>query len=98
MDKRKKVIKTSVRESVKKLINQARKSYKAGKKAQAKRYVKMALDLMKKNKVRLPPELKNSFCKKCCTIWIPEKTLMVYYDSKNDCLRIKCECGHTKRI
>jgi RNase P subunit RPR2 len=97
-NRRKKVIKSSVRSSVAKLIAQAQKAYRAGKKAQSARYVKMALDLIKKHKIRLPEELKNSFCKKCHLIWIPAETVKVAYDRKHHCLRITCKCGYSKRI
>jgi ribonuclease P protein subunit RPR2 len=96
--RRKKLIKSSVRESIAKLIEKARDAYKKKEPSKSKRYVKMAFDLLKKHKVRLPKELKNSFCRKCCLVWIPDKTVKVTYDSKNDCLRLTCKCGHTKRI
>jgi len=95
--KRKNIIKSSVRSSIEKLLEQARKA--ASKSPErSKRYVDMAFDLMKKNKVKLPKELRNSFCRKCHVIWIPGKTMTAYYDRKNDCLRVKCRCGATKRL
>ncbi|MBD3210855.1 hypothetical protein GF318_05730 [Candidatus Micrarchaeota archaeon] len=97
-NRRKKVIKSSVRDSIKKLIGQAREAYKNKQHEKSKKYVKMAFDLMKKHKVRLPKELRNSFCRKCFLVWIPNKTIKVAYDQKNDCLRITCKCGHSKRV
>ncbi len=96
--KRKKVIKSSVNESVKKLVSQAQKAFREGKEERSKRYIKMALDLIKKHKAKLPSELKNSFCRKCHLVWIPKKTVIVSFDSKTHCLRVRCKCGHTKRI
>lgn len=96
--RRKKVIKASVRESIKKLIEQARQAYKKKDLKKSKRYVKMAFDLLKKHKVRLPEELKNSFCRKCFLVWIPDKTVKIAYDRKCDCLRLTCRCGYSKRI
>jgi len=96
--RRKKVIKSSVRQSIDRLLPLARKAYDQKKTDRSKRYVQMVLDLVKKNKVSLPKEARNSFCRKCKTIWIPGKTLTVYYDRKTDCLRIKCVCGFTKRL
>ena len=96
--RKKKVIKTSVRDSIRKLIEQAREAYNKKQPLKSKRYVKMAFDLLKKNKVKIPKELKNSFCRKCFLIWIPNKTLKVSYDRKNDCLRLTCKCGYSKRI
>ena len=63
-----------------------------------KRYVKMAFELKKKNRIRLPDELRNSFCKKCYALWIPARTITTWFDSKHDCIRLKCECGFTKRV
>jgi len=95
--KRKNIIKSSVLTSIRKLLEQARKA--ASKSPErSKRYVDMAFDLLKKNKVKLPKELRNSFCRKCHVIWIPGKTMTAYYDRKNDCLRVKCRCGATKRL
>ncbi len=97
--RRKKVIKASVRSSLEKLLSLATKSYEAGKEERSSRYVKMAMDLLKKHKIKLPKELKNSFCRKCMAIWIPGKTVIVAYDRKTDCLRVKCNlCGYSKRL
>ncbi len=96
--RRKKLIKSSVAESIARLIAQARGAYNAGNTARAKRYARMAFDLLKKHRMRLPKELRNSFCRKCFLVWIPRKTITVSYDSKNDCLRIRCKCGFSKRI
>ncbi|MEW6748303.1 MAG: hypothetical protein AB1295_01195 [Candidatus Micrarchaeota archaeon] len=95
--KRKTIIKSSVITSIRKLLDQARKAASKSP-ARSKRYVDMAFDLLKKNKVRLPKELRNSFCRKCHLIWIPAKTMTAYYDKKNDCLRVRCRCGATKRL
>lgn len=81
-----------------KLLDQARGAYLEGKEERSKRYVRMAFDLLKKNKVRLPKELRNSFCRKCMLIWIPGKTAKVSYDRMNGCLRVRCRCGHSKRL
>jgi ribonuclease P protein subunit RPR2 len=96
--RRKKVIKSSVRESIAKLIDKARDAYKSKEPSKSRRYVKMAFELLKKHKVRLPKELRNSFCRKCFLVWIPGKTVKVTYDRRNDCLRLTCSCGHTKRV
>jgi ribonuclease P protein subunit RPR2 len=97
--RRKKVIKASVRSSLEKLLSLASKAYDAGKKERSDRYVKMSMDLLKKHKIKLQKELKNSFCRKCLTIWIPGKTVTAYYDRKTDCLRVRCNrCGYSKRL
>jgi RNase P subunit RPR2 len=97
-NRRKKVIKSSVHSSIKKLLEQARDAYKKKDMECSRKYVKMAFNLLKKNKVKLPKELRNSFCKKCYMIWIPAKTVTVVYDKKDNCLRLRCRCGHSKRL
>lgn len=98
MDRRKKIINASVSTSIEKLLGQARKAYDPADPSRSKRYVGMAFDLLKKNKVRLPRELRNSFCRKCRSIWIPGQTVTVYYDTKTDALRVRCSCGFSKRL
>lgn len=97
-NRRKKIIKSSVRSSIDKLLDNARKSHDSGNEERSTRYVGMAFDLLKKNKIKLPKELKNSFCRKCKTVWVPGKTVTVSYDKKNDCLRVTCRCGYTRRL
>lgn len=99
MDSRRKaIIKSSVRSSIQKLLEQARKAYLGGKGERSRRYVDMAFDLLKKHRAKLPKELRNSFCRKCHIVWLPEKTVTVSYDRKNDCLRATCKCGFSKRV
>lgn len=95
---RKSLIKSSVRPSIGKLLEQARKAYASGSESRSKRYVEMAFDLLTKHKAKLPKELRNSFCRKCHLIWVPGQSATVTFDRKNDCLRIKCRCGHSKRL
>jgi len=96
--RRKKIIKESVRASIESLLDRAGKAYESGKAALSKRYVTMAFELLKKHKTRLPKELRNSFCRKCATIWIPGKTVTASYDRRSGCLRVRCRCGHSKRL
>ncbi len=95
---RKSLIKSSVRSSIAKLLAEARSAHAKGNPVRSRRYVRMAFDLMRKHKVGLPQELRNSFCRKCFTIWVPGKTATVYFDRKNDCLRIRCQCNYSKRL
>jgi RNase P subunit RPR2 len=95
---RKSIINSSVRSSIAKLLAQARDNYSAKKPERSSRYVKMAFELLKKHRTRLPTELRNSFCRKCLSVWIPGETATVSFDRKNDCLRIRCKCGHSKRL
>lgn len=96
--KRKSIIKSSVRSSIEKLLGQARANYSATDPGRSKRYVRMAFELLKKHKAKLPKELRNSFCRKCFLVWIPGKSATVSFDRKNLCLRIRCACGHSKRL
>ncbi|NYZ73514.1 hypothetical protein H0O00_00050 [Candidatus Micrarchaeota archaeon] len=96
--KRKAIIKSSVRSSIEKLISQARKAYTSDNPERSKRYIRMAFDLLKKHKTKLPEELRNSFCRKCHLVWIPDKTATVSYDRRNNCLRVRCICGFSKRL
>ncbi|MBN1170144.1 hypothetical protein JXA56_03905 [Candidatus Micrarchaeota archaeon] len=93
--RRKKIIKTNVRSSVAQLIAKAQTEPSE---SRSKRYVKMAVDLMKKNRISLPKELRNSFCRKCHVPWVLGETATASYDRKHDCLRVKCICGFSKRI
>jgi RNase P subunit RPR2 len=95
--RRKKLINSSVSASIDKLLREARKAFETDP-GRSKRYVGMAFDLLKKNKVKLPRELSNSFCRKCHLIWIPGKTVTAYYDKKSDALRVRCSCGFSKRL
>jgi len=96
--KPKKIIKSSVRDSIKKLVSEAAAAFRSGKKDRSKRYVEMAMELVKKHKTKLPAELRNSFCRKCAVVWIPGKTVTLSFDKKNNCLRARCVCGHSKRL
>ena len=96
--RRKKIIKASVRASIDSLLAKAGKAYESGRAALSKRYVHMAFGLLKKHKAKLPKELRNSFCRKCESVWIPGITMAVSYDRRNNCLRARCRCGYSKRL
>lgn len=96
--RRKKIIKESVRSSIGSLLGRARSAYESGRAALSRRYVSMAFELLKKHKTKLPSELRNSFCRKCGTIWVPGSTVRVSYDSRHRCLRVRCRCGYSKRL
>lgn len=94
----KRIIKSSVLDSVKKLISEAGTAYKEGKRERSKRYIQMAMDLVKKHKVKVPEELANSFCRKCHAVWLPGDTVTVSFDKRHGCLRVTCACGYAKRL
>ncbi len=97
--RRKKIIKQSVRETVTKLLDEAQKEYRKGNRERSERHVKMAMYHIKKHKVSVPKEYRNTFCRKCRIVWIPSKTARVYFDRMHGCLRIECmRCGFSKRL
>ena len=97
--RQKQFIKRSSAGSITHLIDLAHDSQLKGKKERAARYIKMAWELLKKNKAKLPKEYRNGFCRKCLSVWIPDDTATAYFDRKCGCLRIKCRnCGHSRRL
>jgi RNase P subunit RPR2 len=97
--RRKKIIKQSVRDTVTKLLDEAHKEFRKGNKERSQRHVKMALYHIKKHKVRVPKDYVHTFCKKCRIVWIPGNTARVYFDRKQNCLRIECKkCKFAKRL
>lgn len=94
----KKVIKTTVKSSIKKLLSEAKKAARAGKNDRSRKYVKMAMALVKKHKVRLDNEQKTSFCRKCFVWWVPKKTLKLVFDKRHNTIRVKCSCGYSRRL
>ncbi|MFH2106229.1 MAG: hypothetical protein ABII22_03135 [Candidatus Micrarchaeota archaeon] len=64
-----------------------------------KRYVRMAWDLVKKYKIRLSPEQKIKFCRKCLSFLALEKNAKITFDSKNNSLYVQCtNCNHRRRM
>lgn len=108
----KKLIKSSVRQSIAQLLEEAEKAYSSASRAKktgnkkletenrkrSTRYLQMVMDLVKKHKVRLTKDQKNKFCRKCLVWWVPNKTLKLIYDQKHHVIRLKCQCGYTRRL
>ncbi|MBD3398199.1 hypothetical protein GF412_03345 [Candidatus Micrarchaeota archaeon] len=99
MDKRhKKVIKETVRGRIDGLLKEARTSFKKHPE-RSERYLRLLWKLVQKYKVRLTREQKLSFCKKCFTLWIPGKTVVISFDQRNSILEYKCKnCGFKRRL
>jgi len=98
-DSRKKLIKSSVRQSIAKLMGEAESAWKSGKKGRPERYAKMAMDLVRKHKVRLTDEQKRRFCRKCFSWWVPGDTVKLIYDQRHHVIRMKCaKCGYARRL
>ncbi len=74
MDKNKKgFTTTTIISSMESLYGEAQKAFLEGKNDRASKYIKMIMDLVKKNKVKLPSSLKNTFCRKCNSLWVIQK-------------------------
>lgn len=75
------------------LVNLAKKSNEK----LAKRYIEIVLKYRDKNKVKIPKEIKNSFCKRCHIPWIPGKTVKIR-KMKGYILYTCLKCGYRKRV
>lgn len=110
MNKNKKGFLTStVISSIEELQKQAEKAFISGNKERSSKYIQMILDLIKKNKVTLPQNLKNTFCKKCASIWVIDSpnsedahkhnvNTKILFDKKHNLFRAICQCGAKKII
>ena len=99
VDGRKKLIKSSVRQSIAKLMGEAGGAWAAGKPERAKRYAEMAMGLVRKHKVRLTEEQKRRFCRKCFAWWVPGDTVKLAFDKRHSVIRMTCaKCGYTRRL
>lgn len=99
IDGRKKLIKSSVRQSIAKLMDEAEGAWAAGKPARARRYAEMAMDLVRKHKVRLTEEQKRRFCRKCFSWWVPGDTVKLIFDKRHNVIRMKCaKCRYARRL
>ena len=99
VDGRKKLIKSSVRQSIAKLMGEAEAARAAGRPERARRYAKMIMDLVRKHKVRLTEEQTRGFCRKCFTWWVPGDTVKLAFDKRHNVIRMKCaKCGYTRRL
>ena len=96
-DQKKKFIKSVAAESIDILLKQAEDNYEKHPR-RAKRYVKMLWEVVKKYKVRLTEGQKTKFCRKCHTLWVPDKTVKVGLRNRINAFELICkECGY-KRI
>ncbi len=99
VDGRKKLIKSSVRQSIAKLMDEAQDAWAAGRPERARRYAQMSMDLVRKHKVRLSEDQKRMFCRKCFTWWVPGDTVKLAFDKRHNVIRMKCaNCGYTRRL
>ena len=88
---RKRFLRSIVADDIQILIQEAEKDP-----PRAKTYLKMAWELVKRNKVRLTKEQKKKFCKRCFSLWIPEETVKI--EKKGNLVEYSCKCGFKKKI
>jgi len=63
------------------------------------RYAELAWKLKTRYNVRLPPELKRKFCRKCRAFWVPGVTCRVRVRPKRKHVVTTClRCGYQRRI
>jgi ribonuclease P protein subunit RPR2 len=94
---KKKFIKKVSQDAITVLLAEAKKNAKKHPK-RSKRYVQMAFELAKKHRLRLTPEQRLTFCKKCLVFWVPDKTLKIVFEPQRNAFLIICECGAKRRI
>jgi len=88
---RKRFLRSVVADDIEILIGEAEKDP-----SRAKTYLKMAWELVKRNKVRLTKEQKIKFCKRCFILWTPGKTVKI--EKKGKLAEYECKCGFKKKM
>jgi ribonuclease P protein subunit RPR2 len=64
----------------------------------SRRYIELARRIGMRCNVRLTPEQRRNFCKKCNQLLIPKKTCIVEVNSQGKLIKIKClNCGFLYR-
>ena len=86
-----------IRKRMVQLVELAQKTYEENPNL-ARRYIKIVLKYRDKNRVRIPKGIKNKFCKKCFTPWIPGKTVRIRIIPNRYVLYTCLNCNYKKRI
>jgi len=60
-------------------------------------FIKTAVAISRRHKLRIPPKFKRKFCRKCFTVFIPNKTVRIR-TGKGKVTFTCLNCGHIKRI
>lgn len=95
---RRKFINNTVKDSIGLLFKQAEEKYPIDPKI-ARTYLSMAWKLVKKYKIKLTKEQKAKFCRKCLVLRIPNETLKIHFDKKNDFFVLEClNCGNKRKV
>ena len=63
----------------------------------SKNSIKTAVAISRRHKIRIPLKFKRKFCKKCLTVFIPNKTVRIR-TGKGKVTLTCLNCGHIKRI
>ena len=85
------------RERIKILFNLAKETFKKDRK-KSRRYIELMRKIGLRYNVRLPKDIKRSFCKKCNTLLVPSETSIVRLDKREKTVRVKClVCGKIYR-
>ncbi len=96
-DKRK-FIKTVVVQSISHLLKEAESVFDKNP-SRSKRYIDMAWGLVKRNKVKLTPDQKSKFCRKCLIFWKIGDSLRIFFDRKKNAFFYICNnCNYKRRI
>ncbi len=86
-------------ESIRQLINEAKKSAERGEYELSRRYVFLAKKTGMKYNVRIPRDLKRKICKNCLVFLIPGKNAKVRILSKKKRVVIRCLlCNSVRRF
>ena len=91
------IIKLNIFSSVLRLIIESKKAYIKNDNQKSRKYIKMANELIKKNRIRIDREIRSNYCKKCFFLLTKNRALVIY-DWKNKFLRVFCICGGKKII
>ncbi|MBI5051574.1 hypothetical protein HZC08_02330 [Candidatus Micrarchaeota archaeon] len=95
---RRKFIKDTVKDAVSILLKKADEIFEKDGKL-SKLYVSMAWKLVMKYKVKLTSQQKAKFCRKCHVLRVPEKTLKIHFDRRNDFFVLEClNCGKKRKV
>lgn len=77
------------KERIQILFDLAKKEFKT-RPERSKRYIELARKIGLRYNIRLPKQLKKTFCKACNSLLIPGLTSSIRLDSKKKIINIKC--------
>lgn len=92
---RREIAKRIAKERIERLFSLARKRVEEGELEYARKYVQLAKRIAMKAQIKIPKELKESFCKNCFLPLIPGKTCKVR-KTKKRITKICLNCGRKR--